>query len=385
MLSRRRKLPAPAPDSSQISVWGILRKAIGKDLSKISLPVILNEPLSILQRLCEELEYSDLLETANNIQDPYDRMVYVAAFVISGYASSYYRNGAKNFNPLLGETYELIRPDKGWRYVAEQVSHHPPVSCCHCHSKSFVHEQVFHAKIKFWGKSMEVHPEGYSRVTLTKFNETYQWNKIVMYVYNVMGSSRRIEHYGEITIRCTNGTSCSITFPKAGYSSQKNEFYGDIIFDNVVKRKIFGQWHESFLCGTDNTAKTIWRMSSMPEESNMYYGFTRFAIELNEFTEQLRDELPVTDSRFRPDQRHLEEGHVDKAELEKQRIEEMQRKRRKDMEARGDEHQPLWFTPDADSDQSGGGDKEWSFNNQYWLKREQPGFKNLNSTLLKLW
>lgn len=46
---RRRKLPAPAPDASNISVWGILRKAIGKDLSKISLPVILNEPLSILQ------------------------------------------------------------------------------------------------------------------------------------------------------------------------------------------------------------------------------------------------------------------------------------------------------------------------------------------------
>ena len=77
-----------------------MRKAIGKDLSKISLPVVLNEPLSILQRLSEELEYSDLLENASNMQDPHDRMVQVAAFVISGYASSYYRNGAKNFNPL---------------------------------------------------------------------------------------------------------------------------------------------------------------------------------------------------------------------------------------------------------------------------------------------
>lgn len=81
-----------------------------------------------------------------------------------------------------------------------------------------------------------------------------------MYIHNVMGASRKIEHYGEITIRCTNGTSCTITFPKSSYSSQKNEFYGDIIQDNVVKRKIFGQWHESFLCGMDNTAKTIWRM-----------------------------------------------------------------------------------------------------------------------------
>jgi hypothetical protein len=74
--------------------------------------------------------------------------------------------------------------------------------------------KVFHAKIKFWGKSMEVHPEGYTRVTLPKFNETYQWNKIVMYVHNVMGATRKIEHYGEITIRSTNGTSCTINFPK---------------------------------------------------------------------------------------------------------------------------------------------------------------------------
>ena len=68
-------------------------------------------------------------------------MVYMAAFVISGYSSSYYRSGAKDFNPLLGETYELIRPDKGWKYVSEQVSHHPPVSSCHCQSKTFIHEQ----------------------------------------------------------------------------------------------------------------------------------------------------------------------------------------------------------------------------------------------------
>jgi len=137
----RDHLPAPAPDTSQVSVWGILRKAIGKDLSKIALPVILNEPISILQRLCEEIEYSELLDDANSKKDPFDRMVSVAAFIISGYASSYYRNGAKDFNPLLGETYELTHPGKGWKYVAEQVSHHPPVSATYCCSKTFIHEQ----------------------------------------------------------------------------------------------------------------------------------------------------------------------------------------------------------------------------------------------------
>ena len=35
----------------------------------------LNEPINTLQRLCEELEYSELLDTANQTQDPYQRMV----------------------------------------------------------------------------------------------------------------------------------------------------------------------------------------------------------------------------------------------------------------------------------------------------------------------
>jgi hypothetical protein len=74
-----------------------------------------------LQRLCEELEYSDLLDKAAEYDDPFERMVYVAAFAVSSYASTYYREGHKPFNPLLGETYECIREDKGWRFIAEQV------------------------------------------------------------------------------------------------------------------------------------------------------------------------------------------------------------------------------------------------------------------------
>lgn len=49
-------------------------------------------------------------------------MVYVAAFAVSSYGSSYFRAGSKPFNPLLGETYECIREDKGFRFIAEQVS-----------------------------------------------------------------------------------------------------------------------------------------------------------------------------------------------------------------------------------------------------------------------
>lgn len=41
----------------------------------------------------------------------------------------------------------------------------------------------------------------------------------------------------------------------------------------------------------------------MPENYEMYYGFTRFAIELNELDAEMAKNLPKTDTRFRPDQR----------------------------------------------------------------------------------
>jgi len=41
----------------------------------------------------------------------------------------------------------------------------------------------------------------------------------------------------------------------------------------------------------------------MPEDYEMYYGFTRFAMELNEIDGEMVKYLPCTDTRFRPDQR----------------------------------------------------------------------------------
>ena len=85
------------------------------------MPVTMNEPLSALQRLCEELQYAELLNEANDLEDPYDRMVQVAAFAVSAYSGTQHRAGNKPFNPILGETYECIREDKGFKFVAEQV------------------------------------------------------------------------------------------------------------------------------------------------------------------------------------------------------------------------------------------------------------------------
>lgn len=106
---------------------------IGKDMTKMTLPVTFNEPTSLLYRVVEDMEYTSLLNAAAERAEPAERMVYVAAFAASEYASTIGRV-AKPFNPLLGETYEYVRPDQGYRFFIEQVSHHPPIGAAYAES-----------------------------------------------------------------------------------------------------------------------------------------------------------------------------------------------------------------------------------------------------------
>ena len=84
----------------------MLKSCVGKDLSKIVMPIQFNEPLSFLQRISEALEYSQLLKIDST--DEVERIEAVTAFAVSGLASNLDRIG-KPFNPVFGETYELVQ------------------------------------------------------------------------------------------------------------------------------------------------------------------------------------------------------------------------------------------------------------------------------------
>ncbi|XP_036183758.1 oxysterol-binding protein-related protein 3 isoform X6 [Myotis myotis] len=375
---RRTCLPAPCPSSSSVSLWNILRNNIGKDLSKVAMPVELNEPLNTLQRLCEELEYSELLDKAARIPSALERMVYVAAFAVSAYASSYYRAGSKPFNPVLGETYECIREDKGFRYFSEQVSHHPPISACHAESENFVFWQDVRWKNKFWGKSMEIVPIGTTHVTLPAFGDHFEWNKVTSCIHNILSGQRWIEHYGEIVIKNLNDDSChcKVNFIKAKYWSTNSREIEGTVFDKSGKavHRLFGKWHESIYYGGPSSSTCVWRANPMPKDYEQYYGFTQFALELNEIDSSLKTLLPPTDTRFRPDQRFLEEGNVEEAEVQKQRVEQLQRDRRRVLEENNVEHQPRFFRKSADD--------SWVSNGTYLELRKDLGFSKLDHPVL---
>lgn len=63
-IKRRKKLPDPVEKEKAVSLWSIIKDNIGKDLTKVCLPVYFNEPISSLQKCFEDLEYSYLLDRA---------------------------------------------------------------------------------------------------------------------------------------------------------------------------------------------------------------------------------------------------------------------------------------------------------------------------------
>jgi len=65
----RYQLPYLKDPNDKPSVWTILKDAVGKDLSRFCVPVYWNEPVSMVQKVAEIMEYQNLLNEANNCSD----------------------------------------------------------------------------------------------------------------------------------------------------------------------------------------------------------------------------------------------------------------------------------------------------------------------------
>uniref|UniRef100_A0A8D3DEL4 Oxysterol-binding protein n=1 Tax=Scophthalmus maximus TaxID=52904 RepID=A0A8D3DEL4_SCOMX len=244
----RASLPAPMFSRNDFSIWSILRNCIGMELSKITMPVIFNEPLSFLQRLTEYMEHTYLIHQASASSDSIERMKCVASFAVSAVASQWERTG-KPFNPLLGETYELVREDLGFRLISEQVSHHPPVSAFHAEGlkQDFVFHGSIYPKLKFWGKSVEAEPKGAITLELPKHNEAYTWTNPTCCVHNIIVGQLWIEQYGNVeVINHRTGERCFLNFKPCGLFGKELHKVEGYILDKSKKKlcALYGKWTE---------------------------------------------------------------------------------------------------------------------------------------------
>ena len=384
----RKKLKLDADNRPKISLWGILKSMIGKDMTKMTLPVSFNEPTSLLYRVAEDMEYADLLDIAADRNSSLERLVYVAGFAASEYASTIGRV-AKPFNPLLGETYEYVRPDKGYRFCAEQVSHHPPIGAAYAESARWEYYGESAVKTKFSGKSFDANPLGTWFLKLrTKDGkeELYTWKKVTTTVIGIITGNPTIDNWGPMEIKnWMTGEVCTLDFRARGWkASSAYNILGKVMDrDGVTKWSIGGRWNDKIYARVTegfedeavgegkskagaNQAVLVWQAGERP--SGIPFNLTPFAVTFNDDNPTLKPWLPPTDSRLRPDQRAMEEAEYDKAAEEKNRVEEKQRASRRARENAGEEYKPKFFLQKAHPVT---GESYWEFSGDYWRRRQQ--------------
>ncbi|XP_075262774.1 oxysterol-binding protein-related protein 1-like isoform X2 [Convolutriloba macropyga] len=410
----RQVLPAEMPKGRLLSLWETLKELLGKDLTRVSMPVLFNEPLSMLQRSAEFLESAFLLAKASNTTDQISRMVLTSTFVIINLHSLVDRLN-KPFNPLLGETFQLVDDEMGYRFIAEQVSHHPPIAAFNFQS-SFCQFNCNSAPIISFGglgQSIQVRVAGNSvfrlKVEETDEEETFSWTHPKYIIHNIIAGQLWLEQNGCVTVmNHTNGCSVDIEFKPAGFfKGALHDVEAFVKDSNGIKRVyLFGKWTECIYAISvekmaqimedkrrtgslndnlvaDEDCVMVWKRAPKIDTSK-YYSYTKLAFALNEIdnlSEEYIKGLPCTDSRFRPDVRHLERGELSKASEEKHRLEQKQRAARASREKLKQPWKPMWFEDQhfgmesISSDgkltgSSAGRDsvpsQRFVFNNKYW-------------------
>jgi len=209
------------PRNLLLALLGELR--LGMDLARVTLPTFVLEPRSFLEKLTDFMAHSELLALVPKINDPVGRILGVVKWYLSGFYIK--PQGVKKpYNPILGEFYRCKwkHPESSTFYVAEQVSHHPPVSCLFVSNRKdgFLINCSIHPRSKFLGTSAASILEGTAYLTILPFDEEYSITFPSAYVRGILFGTLLMEMCGVVCIQCLK-TKC-----KAEIEFKAKPFWG---------------------------------------------------------------------------------------------------------------------------------------------------------------
>ncbi|KAL5549903.1 hypothetical protein UlMin_000079 [Ulmus minor] len=353
--------------------WRMMQKYIGADVtSMVTLPVLIFEPMSMVQKMAELMEYSYLLDLADECEDPYMKMMYASSWFVSLYFAL--ERPWKPFNPILGETYEMANHG-GITFISEQVSHHPPIGAAHAENEHFIYDLTSKVKTKFLGNSIDIYPMGRTRLTLKKDGSVLELVPPPTKVNNLIFGRTWIDNPGEMVLtNLTTGDKVVLYFQPCGWFGAGRYEVDGYVYNSKDEPKILmtGKWNESMSyqpCDSEGEPlphtelKESWRVAKRPE--NDKFGYTVFAHKINSF-DTAPKKLLASDSRLRPDRYALEQGDLPKAGSEKSSLEERQRAEKRNREASGHQFTPRWFDQTDEIFPTPWGDLEiYSYNGKY--------------------
>ncbi|XP_075920180.1 oxysterol-binding protein-related protein 9 isoform X4 [Petromyzon marinus] len=355
---------------------------LGMDLTKVVLPTFILERRSLLEMYADFFAHPDLFVSVAGGVDARERMVSVVRWYLSSFHAG--RKGSvakKPYNPILGETFHChwTVPDHHhhhqqqqqqhaavpavpaeetsqelaadgpvpWAtkgsvtFIAEQVSHHPPISAfyaeCHCRRIQF--NAHIWTKSKFLGMSIGVHNIGQGCVSLLDHDEDY-----IITFPNGYGRSILtvpwVELGGECTISCAkSGFTATVNFhTKPFYGGSKHRISAEILSPNEKKPfvSIEGEWN--------GTMHAKWSTG----ESSVFVDTKSIPITKKK-VRRIEDQGEFESRRlWRDVTSSLKAGDIDRATDAKHHLEEQQRAEARGRKESGDAWRTKLFHEDGE-------------------------------------
>nr|CAH8869884.1 unnamed protein product [Trichobilharzia regenti] len=253
---------------------------IGMDLTRITLPTFILERRSTLEMYADFLAHADLWAVIPDAPTPRDRMVACLRWYLSAFHAGRRSSVAKKpYNPTLGEIFRCYWPvsiESGkesttssgnqrtdlchsgpvpWApvdsvvFLAEQVSHHPPISAFYAEhvNKRIAVDGHLWTKSKFLGLSIAVEMVGSAVISLLSHDEEYVVTFPCGYGRNIL-TVPWIELGGKTSIICSKtGYVANIEFrTKPFYGGKKDSLRAEVFGPNDKKPflTVEGEWND---------------------------------------------------------------------------------------------------------------------------------------------
>uniref|UniRef100_A0A8C6XT27 Oxysterol-binding protein-related protein 10 n=1 Tax=Naja naja TaxID=35670 RepID=A0A8C6XT27_NAJNA len=261
-------------DQRSIILHIISQLKLGMDLTRVVLPAFILEKRSLLEMFANFLAHPDLFLSISCGTTPEERIISFVEYYLTAFHEG--RKGVvakKPYNPIIGETFhcswnvpkDRVKPvtantascglkgqasSEGYRlrFVAEQVSHHPPVTSFYCECKErkvCVNVHVW-TKSKFMGMSVGVSMVGEGILYLLEHGEEYIFTLPCAYARSIL-TIPWVELGGKVNIHCAkSGYSATVTFhTKPFYGGKLHRVTAEVKHNptNTIVCKAQGEWN----------------------------------------------------------------------------------------------------------------------------------------------
>ncbi|XP_051263248.1 oxysterol-binding protein-related protein 10-like isoform X2 [Dicentrarchus labrax] len=380
-------------DQRSIIIHLLSQLKLGMDLTRVVLPTFILEKRSLLEMYANFMAHPDMFLSITSGCTAEERIVRFVEYYLTAFHEG--RKGAvakKPYNPILGENLHCswyvprghVRslrttnctganstpaattipgsPQRGTdsssrrnsdcyrvRFVAEQVSHHPPVSgfYCECKEKRMCVNTHIWTKSKFMGMSVGVSMVGEGVLYLLEHDEEYVFTLPCAYARSIL-TVPWVELGGKVTINCAkSGYSATVTFhTKPFYGGKVHRVTAEVKHNqsgNIVC-KAQGEWNGMLEFTYSNGENKVIDTSKLPIIKKKIR-----PLEKQGQYESRRLWQHVTAS--------LKAGNIDTATEHKHRLEERQRSEGKQREATKTPWKPKYFIKEGDG---------WVYHNPLW-------------------